>query len=125
MLNHTCPNCNHEVEVILDGRILRDYEWCQDCKDSHYKRDWEVRWFNHRFKVFSKRDIFMRDGFKCYLCSLPLELKSRNSTFDHVVPTSRGGLSTFDNLRLCCNPCNNDKGDLLLDEFLALKKANE
>lgn len=115
---HTCPNCGEQVDILCDGRELREYEWCQDCKDEHKQKDWAVRWFNHRFRLFNKRDIFARDGFKCYICGTELGLISKNATIDHVVPTSRGGLSTFDNMRLCCDPCNNAKGDLLLEEYL-------
>jgi 5-methylcytosine-specific restriction endonuclease McrA len=120
---HTCPNCNRDVEVLCDGRILKSYEWCLVCKESHKLKDWEVRWFNHRFRVFTKKDIATRDGYKCYICKNFLGLTSKNSTIDHQVPLSRGGLSTFDNMRLCCTGCNNKKGDLLLEEYL-LETAN-
>lgn len=116
---HTCPNCGELVNILCDGRELKPYEWCLPCKDANKKRDWEVRWFNHRFKIFSKRDIFTRDGFACYICSTELTLISKDATLDHEVPLSRGGLSTLSNMRLCCSSCNNKKGDMLLDEFLA------
>lgn len=115
---HTCPNCLEEVSILCDGRVLKTYEWCPSCKEKHHKRDWEVRWFNHRFQLFTKKDIYFRDGFKCYICSVPLEFKSKQSTFDHKIPLARGGLSSFDNLKLCCTDCNNKKGDLLLEEYL-------
>lgn len=116
---HHCPKCNNTSKVLSDGRVLKDYEWCEDCKDEHRKKDWAVRWFNHRFHIFTKLDIYMRDGFKCYLCNEVLEFKNRNTTFDHVIPVARGGFSTFDNLKLCCNRCNNKKADLLLEEVFA------
>jgi 5-methylcytosine-specific restriction endonuclease McrA len=114
---HTCPNCKEQVDILCDGRILKDYEWCPPCKEAHQKKDWAVRWFNHRFQVFTKRDIYMRDGFKCYICSRSLMFKDKNATFDHFIPTARGGLSDLANLRLCCTRCNNKKGDLLLEEL--------
>ena len=120
--NHTCPKCLQEVNILLDGRLLKDYEWCMTCKKAHQKKDWEVRWFNHRFKLFTKKDIYMRDGFKCYICKIHLPFKDRRVTFDHVIPLARGGFSTFDNLRICCQECNNKKGDLLLEELFAASK---
>lgn len=69
-------------------------------------------------RLFTKKDIFTRDGYKCYICDVKLGLVSKQATIDHVVPLSRGGLSTFNNMKLCCITCNNKKGDLLLHEFL-------
>ena len=118
--DHTCPNCGEVVRILCDGRELKLYEWCARCKEVHKQKDWAVRWFNQRFKLFSKRDIFARDGFKCYICKKHLGLVAKDSTMDHEIPLSRGGFSTFSNMRLCCNECNNTKGDLLLDEFYDL-----
>ena len=114
---HVCPNCNESVKILCDGRLLKAYEWCPDCKEVHKQKDWEVRWFNHRLRLFSKKDIFARDGYRCYICKEDLGLVSKEATLDHVLPLSRGGLSTFDNMKLCCKNCNNLKGDLLLSEF--------
>lgn len=57
---------------------------------------------------FSRRNVLIRDGFKCAYCgtaggSLAL-------TVDHIIPKSRGGGSTFENCVSCCLPCNNTKG---------------
>lgn len=116
--DHLCPNCGEEVTIRVDGRILKEYEWCVDCKDGHHSDDWEVRWFNHRFRLWNKKDIATRDGYRCYICDKFLGLTSKEATYDHQVPLARGGLSTFDNLRYCCYDCNNRKGDLMLEEFL-------
>lgn len=115
---HTCPNCKREVRILCDGRVLKPYEWCNECKEAHRLKDWSVRWFNHRFQVFTKKDISARDGYSCYICKTFLGLTSKKATIDHQTPLSRGGFSTFDNMRLCCVDCNNEKGDLLLGEYL-------
>jgi len=114
---HTCPNCKEQVSILCDGRTIKDYEWCNECKEEHQRKDWEVRWFNHRFQMFTKKDIYFRDGFKCYICKVELVFKDKNATFDHEIPNARGGLSNYSNLRLCCNFCNNKKGDLFLEEL--------
>ena len=38
-------------------------------------------------------------------------------TVDHVIPLSRGGLNRKENKKLCCKRCNNEKGDMLPDEY--------
>jgi hypothetical protein len=49
--------------------------------------------------------VAARDGGKCRQCSSSMELH-----FDHVVPWSRGGANTVQNIQLLCGPCNRRKG---------------
>lgn len=55
---------------------------------------------------FSKKNILIRDSFKCVYCGTD---KGR-LTIDHIIPRSRGGKSTFENCVSCCRECNNKKG---------------
>ena len=56
---------------------------------------------------FSKKNVLVRDGFKCAYCGK----ESRRLTIDHVVPKSRGGKTIFENCVSSCKPCNNKKGN--------------
>ena len=58
--------------------------------------------------------VFRRDGFVCTYC----KASNRRLECDHVVPLSRGGLSTLDNLTTACKPCNRQKGAKSLQEWL-------
>src|ERR1700691_915116 len=61
----------------------------------------------HRRKI-TRRAVFARDGWTCQYCG------SRNQlTVDHVIPRSKGGGSTWDNIVAACAPCNRRKGDAL------------
>jgi len=55
--------------------------------------------------AFTRFNVFLRDGFACQYCGSPSDL-----TFDHVVPRSRGGRTTWDNIVAACSPCNLRKG---------------
>jgi 5-methylcytosine-specific restriction endonuclease McrA len=57
----------------------------------------------------SRRGIVLRDGSKCQYCGL--QQAAGSLTMDHVIPKSRGGLSTWENLVASCFSCNNLKGD--------------
>ena len=59
--------------------------------------------------AFSRRNVFKRDGFMCQYCGC--KPGSEELTIDHVVPRSRGGADTWENLVACCLRCNNLKGD--------------
>jgi 5-methylcytosine-specific restriction endonuclease McrA len=57
----------------------------------------------------SRKGILLRDNFSCQYCGK--QLPAGDLTLDHVVPRSRGGLSTWENLAASCFPCNNRKRD--------------
>jgi 5-methylcytosine-specific restriction endonuclease McrA len=62
----------------------------------------------HRRKI-TRRAVFARDRWTCQYCG------SRTSlTVDHVVPRSKGGNSSWDNIVTSCAPCNRRKGDAML-----------
>lgn len=48
---------------------------------------------------------------------------TENMSIDHVVPLSRGGKHTVDNLLPACRSCNSSKGNKLLEEWLPLRAA--
>jgi hypothetical protein len=51
----------------------------------------------------------------CGYCSKPLTVNS--FVCDHMLPVSRDGQFTLDNLKVCCKNCNNQKGILTDTEF--------
>jgi 5-methylcytosine-specific restriction endonuclease McrA len=53
----------------------------------------------------SRRGVLRRDGQRCAYCT------ASASTIDHVIPRSRGGADSWENLVACCLRCNNVKGD--------------
>ncbi len=53
----------------------------------------------------TRRGVLRRDGHRCGYCG------SAATTIDHVLPRSRGGADTWENLVACCLRCNNLKGD--------------
>lgn len=64
-----------------------------------------------------RRMIYKRDNYTCQYCGSIKDL-----TIDHIVPKSRGGLNTWDNLVTCCRKCNLKKGNnLLSDTNMTLK----
>jgi 5-methylcytosine-specific restriction endonuclease McrA len=58
---------------------------------------------------FSKQNVFLRDGYHCVYCNV--EVNKKTATLDHVIPTSHGGKTTFENTVCACNDCNARKGN--------------
>ena len=61
-----------------------------------------------RNPAFTRFNVFLRDRFECQYCGAGEDL-----TFDHVIPRSRGGRTTWDNVVVACAPCNLLKGGRL------------
>jgi len=64
-----------------------------------------VKYVYRRLRV-NRHRIYRRDGNKCVYCGT-----SKQLTIDHVIPKSKGGRNTWENLVTCCTKCNLKKGD--------------
>jgi len=58
---------------------------------------------------FSKGNVFLRDSYRCQYCEK--HLTKKDCTLDHVLPTSHGGKTTFENTVTACGTCNANKGN--------------
>jgi len=68
-----------------------------------------------RFGVrLTRRNLLLRDGYRCQYCGDEPGVRELN--VDHVVPKSRGGRDTWDNLVISCRDCNLTKGKCTPDE---------
>ncbi len=59
-------------------------------------------------RKITRRAVFARDGWTCQYCG-----SRSNLTVDHVIPRSKGGSSSWENIVASCAPCNRRKGDRL------------
>ena len=115
----TCP-VGGETFV---GRENRKYcsRRCKDvvCRGRRERRAREAE-HDNRIKI---KAIYERDSGTCYLCGCtcnfndwkPGKIRKWSAgdtypTIDHVIPISKGGTDTLDNVRLACWKCNMSKG---------------
>ena len=61
---------------------------------------------------FCRRSIYLRDRYTCQYCGERFD--STELTYDHVLPRSRGGKTTWENILTCCVRCNTGKRDALI-----------
>ncbi len=57
-----------------------------------------------RRPAFTRFNVFLRDQFACQYCGH--DYPASNLTFDHVIPRSRGGRTTWENVVTACAECN-------------------
>ena len=77
-----------------------------------------------KHEPYSKQTLFERDGYNCYLCGIPVDLNGSSTVgkpgwelyphIEHVIPISKGGTDTLDNVKIAHAKCNLDKGTKVL-----------
>jgi 5-methylcytosine-specific restriction endonuclease McrA len=60
----------------------------------------------------SRKEIFVRDNYACQYCGTA----AKDLTVDHVIPRSKGGMHSWDNVVTACRHCNHRKGGRTLQE---------
>jgi 5-methylcytosine-specific restriction endonuclease McrA len=92
-----------------------------------------LSWFQVRNGLFNA--AFLREGGHCYWCNRPVRRQARakpwhplsgdHPTLDHLVPRSKGGRDTIENVVLACNACNHERGNMSAKGFAKrLKRQN-
>jgi len=62
----------------------------------------------------TKRNVFIRDKYICQYTGR--QVRSSEADIDHIIPKSRGGKNSWDNLVVCSKEINRRKGDRTPDE---------
>ena len=75
----------------------------------HYRR------VPHRVQELTRRNILIRDGFRCQYCRTHIP-RGTGLTLDHVVPRSQGGRSSWENMVAACEGCNRKKSNRTPEE---------
>ena len=112
-----CSNIHGQVylrksDIFSASEIVFLNNKLKDMNGAFYndREIWDALCRVERGKVSNKMRflIYKRDGYKCRKCGVsdkyaPLEI-------DHIIPISKGGKSTYDNLQTLCHKCNVEKG---------------
>lgn len=125
------------VRLVMNGRceVVNDFEtgepalWDESFTSPGHsvripatlrlKRFVHKRWKPPRFR---KKVLFNRDDWSCQYCGK--KLAWTNIEVEHVLPSSRGGLTSWLNCVAACKPCNKRKADQTPEEagMLLLRK---
>ena len=98
-----------ECMVELGAFFFRDYNM-NLLKHEIYEKypEKEISTGRKKKKIIDNRlklQVYKRDGFKCLKCGSEEDLH-----MDHVIPESKGGETTLENLQVLCRKCNISKG---------------
>ena len=80
--------------------------------DNEFKKTYEFHKKSERAKMNDKLrfQVFKRDHYQCKICGTS-EKEGAKLHVDHIIPISKGGETTLNNLQTLCESCNLGKGD--------------
>lgn len=114
-----CAECGKQSPKILydfcTPFLYQGTYMCQDCLDKtlQFNLDYLPQITQGRLPL--RFQVLMRDGFRCQYCGRsPKNDENVVLEVDHVMPKSKGGGDSFDNLVTACRECNQGKKDILL-----------
>lgn len=104
------------LTLVVAGKaeIMEESEHIIRTVSKEYKIPLVIRRLHGRTKkhkqiVLNRNNVFFRDDFTCTYCLN--EFPSKMLTLDHVIPKSRGGKNTWENLVTSCHSCNAKKAN--------------
>ena len=83
--------------------------------DSNRRRSEKIKTSNGTISTKALKELIIKQDYKCKYCNCDLDFSVKNSVhLDHVVPLSKGGTHTIENVVYSCASCNLQKGASLL-----------
>jgi len=107
------------IVLILKGKaevVKNDDNELIKSENLTYQKPLIIRLFNYiSHKInnlrINRTRLYKRDNYECAYCGSKKQL-----TMDHIIPKSRKGKNTWNNLITCCLQCNVKKGDKSLEQ---------
>jgi len=93
-----------DILEVRSPSLILQVPPCIRLKIGGSERGWKV-------PPVSRKEILRRDKHQCQYCG-----SKKNLTIDHVIPRSKGGKHTWDNVVIACEYCNSHKGDRFLHQ---------
>jgi len=92
------------------GRIREDKQW--------------AKIYGNKYEPINRTIVYRKHNYICTSCNVkclhPNKFnynQSNAATLDHIIPKSKGGSHTYDNVTLLCRSCNIIKGDKIIKQF--------
>lgn len=120
---------NKNISLISSGAYLRKYgNWTTalkvfieyvntievDCKTNTRENNMQSHTTTRDINLRLRFKVMSRDNFKCCICGAsPAKDPSVELHIDHIIPWSKGGETTLDNLQTLCSHCNWGKSNIL------------
>lgn len=103
------------MKLLVEGtaELLERYEGVIRSVTQHFPAPAVVRltrWKPWKRSIkFNRENVYARDRGLCQFCGV--QVPRKELTYDHVIPRAQGGTTRWDNVVVCCLPCNQRKGN--------------
>ena len=125
-INNYCSiECNEQLKNINRkknhkiGRVKRRNKYGRLEKDKEI-----AQYYGIKYEPISRRIVFRKHNYVCTSCGVKCVHPNKDNynqsnaaTLDHIIPKSRGGSHTYDNVTLLCRSCNSIKRDTMLTDY--------
>ena len=108
---------NHVEELKAQKKEYRKTEACKIAtkNNNNRRRSEKIKTSNGTISTKALKELIIKQDYKCKYCNCDLDFSVKNSVhLDHVVPLSKGGTHTIENVVYSCASCNLQKGASLL-----------
>lgn len=126
-----CSECGQPFETIQPNQLTCSKE-CGRLRKNRLRRYYKEERYNEENlidKDITVKVLYKRDKGICYICGGKCDFKDHTQinghftagpnypSIDHVIPIARGGMHTWDNVKLAHHYCNSTKSDILPSEL--------
>lgn len=94
------------------SQIYSTYLYVKKQRELKKTREYQIKMERMRMTDSLRYDVLRRDNFKCQICGISAQ-DGAVLHIDHIIPVSRGGKTTIDNLQTLCERCNMGKSNKL------------
>lgn len=124
--HYTCEYCGKEFDSTCNSRRFCSDKCCHDWWRQKNRKAFQRT--RSKYQGISLPLLIQRDNNICYLCGEECDsndytyvndhfcMGKKYPTIEHLIPMSRGGTNTWDNVKLAHNSCNATKGVRKRDE---------
>ena len=126
IVQRTCEWCGKAFTCYDYQQNKTCSKECQKKRQNRYK-DKRIPKEQRKDRISLKR-LYVRDGGRCYICGCQCSFEdwklSKNGNrypgetypeIEHVIPIAKGGMNSWDNVRLSCHRCNHIKADGIIE----------
>lgn len=111
---HVCPECGARFRSPYPQQLYCSTR-CRSKRKGYSDHETRAKKFGVKFdRSITLNRLIQRDGLECYICGKTCDPSDKRwgsfgpdyPTIDCVIPLSRGGTFTWDNVRIACGECN-------------------
>ena len=125
-LNNYCSiECNQQSKKITKKKNAKIHRHKHNDRHGRIRDDKQwARIYGNKYEPISRTIVYRKHNYICTSCGVKClhpnkenYNQSNAATLDHIIPKSKGGSHTYDNVTLLCRSCNTIKSDKIVTQF--------